>query len=242
VAGRSGYSLTCVVTADIAPEVKWRDGNNNQIYSTNRSVFVSRPVVSGRTTRLTLNFNSLRTSHGASYSCLSNITVPSSVQVARRDTIVKSEFIDLHYNNIMLHDNLHNVMFVSVLVPPPTVRVVHQPDEDQYFATESVDLICLSDISLAVDTPISVGMTWYGSSGNRTQSDGHISVLGDRGSFTEHDSTLRFSLLRSSDSDTYTCTSIASSTSRYVVASEPTSAESSINASAYSYRQICCIN
>jgi hypothetical protein len=104
VAGRSGYSLTCVVTADIAPEITWRDGNSNQITNTNSSgdVFVSRPVVSGRTTRLTLNFNSLRTSHGASYSCLSVITVPSSIQVALRDVIVKSEF--------MVHDNLHNVM------------------------------------------------------------------------------------------------------------------------------------
>ena len=95
VAGRSGYSLTCVVTADIAPEVKWRDGSNNQISNTNSSVdvFVSEPVVSERTTHLTLNFNSLRTSHGASYSCLSVITAPLSVQVAPRDIIVKSEFI-----------------------------------------------------------------------------------------------------------------------------------------------------
>ena len=95
MAGRSGYSLTCVVTADIAPDVKWRDGNNNHISDTDNStsVFISEPVVSGRTTRLTLNFNSLRTSHGASYSCLSVTTIPSSVQVAVRDVIVKSEFI-----------------------------------------------------------------------------------------------------------------------------------------------------
>ena len=108
--------------------------------------------------------------------------------------------------------------------------MVRQPDRVQLFTTESVDLICLSDISLAVDTPISVSMTWYGSSGNRVQSDGRVSVLGDRGMFTEHDSTLRFSSLRSSDSGTYTCSSVASSTSRYVVASDTTSAESSINA------------
>lgn len=110
------------------------------------------------------------------------------------------------------------------------MRVVRQPDKGQFFTIESVDLVCLSDISLAVDTPISVSMTWYGPSGNRVQSGGHISVLGDRGTFTEHDSTLQFSLLRSSDSGTYTCTSIASSSSRYVVASETISAASSINA------------
>lgn len=95
LAGRSGYSLTCVVIADVAPEVQWMDGNNNQISTTDSasSVFVSEPVISESITRLTLNFSSLRTSHGASYSCLSVITVPSSVQVSLRDIIVKSEFM-----------------------------------------------------------------------------------------------------------------------------------------------------
>ena len=118
---------------------------------------------------------------------------------------------------------------------------MRQPDKAQFFTTESVDLICLSDISLAVDTPISVDMTWSGSSGNRMRSDGRISVLGDRGTFTEHDSTLRFSSLRSSDTGTYTCTSIASSTSRYVVASNSTSAASSVNASMCRYPSSCAV-
>ena len=127
--------------------------------------------------------------------------------------------------------------------------MVRQPDEVQFFTTESVDLVCLSDINLAVDTPISVDMTWSGSSGNRMQSDGRISVLGDRGTFTEHDTTLRFSSLRSSDTGTYTCMSVASSTSPYVVASNTTSAASSINASMCRhhisimlYIYIICIN
>ena len=119
---------------------------------------------------------------------------------------------------------------------------MRQPDKAQFFTAESVDLICLSDISLAVDTPISVDMTWSGSSGNRMRSDGRISVLGDRGTFTEHDSTLRFSSLLSSDTGTYTCTSMASSTSRYVVASNSTSAASSINASMCRHTLYTCIN
>ena len=109
--------------------------------------------------------------------------------------------------------------------------MVHQPDKVQFLTTEGVDLFCLSDINLAVDTPISVNMTWSGSSGNRMLSDGRISVLGDRGTFTEPDSTLQFSSLRSSDTGTYTCTSVASSTSPCVVANNTTSAASSINAS-----------
>lgn len=109
--------------------------------------------------------------------------------------------------------------------------MVHQPESTQFFITESVDLVCLSDIDLAVDTPINVSMTWSGPSGNRMRSDGHISVLGDRGTFTEHDSTLRFSSLHSSDTGNYTCSSVASSTSRYVVSSSTTSAVNIINTS-----------
>ena len=68
------YSLTCVVTADLPPEVKWRDGDGNEIpYEDEETggVFVEEKVVIGRTTRLTLRFRSLLTSHGGSYSCLS---------------------------------------------------------------------------------------------------------------------------------------------------------------------------
>lgn len=154
-----------------------------------------------------------------------------------------SKVSSLHNNNHLHTDNY--CVNSIIIVPPPTVRVVHQPDKVQFFTTDSVDLICLSDINLAVDTPITVDMTWSGSSGNRMQSDGRISVLGDRGTFTEHDSTLQFSSLRSSDTGTYTCTSVASSTSRYVVASNTTSAASSINASMWRH-SLCmlytCIN
>ena len=91
------YSFTCVVTADILPEVKWRDGDGNDIpYEDEESgngVYVDKKVVTGHTTHLILRFRSLLTSQGGSYTCLSIITAPSSIQVGARDVIVKSECI-----------------------------------------------------------------------------------------------------------------------------------------------------
>lgn len=90
------YSFTCVVTADLLPKVKWRDGDGNDIpYEDEESgngVFVDREVVTGHTVQLTLRFTLLLTSQGGSYACLSIINTPSSIQVGARDIIVKSEF------------------------------------------------------------------------------------------------------------------------------------------------------
>ena len=91
------YFITCVITADLLPEVKWRDGDGHDIpYEDEESgngVYVDKEVVTGHTTRLTLQFTSLLTSQGGSYACLSIISTPSSIQVGGRDVIVKSESI-----------------------------------------------------------------------------------------------------------------------------------------------------
>ena len=90
------YSFTCVVTADLLPEVKWRDGGGNDIQhedeeSGNIGVYIDKKVVTGHTTRLTVRFRSLLTSQGGGYTCLSIIRAPSSIQVGARDVTVKSE-------------------------------------------------------------------------------------------------------------------------------------------------------
>ena len=87
------YSLTCVVTADLLPEVKWRDGEGNDVLheaNENGGMLVEEEV-NGHVTRLTLRFPSLLASHGGTYSCLSIIAAPSSIQISTRDVIVKSE-------------------------------------------------------------------------------------------------------------------------------------------------------
>ena len=82
-----------MVTADVLPEVKWRDGEGNDISYEEESgggVYVDKEKITGRTTRLKLRLRSLLTSQGGTYSCLSIIIAPSSIQVGARDVIVKS--------------------------------------------------------------------------------------------------------------------------------------------------------
>ena len=117
------------------------------------------------------------------------------------------------------------------------MRVVRQPDITQFFTTEHVNLICFSSVDSAVDTPISVDLVWSGPSGRIIQSDGRVSVLDAQGMLLDYNSTLQISSLQSSDSGTYTCTSVASSepASRFVVASDSVSATSTLNAGDYMY-------
>lgn len=136
----------------------------------------------------------------------------------------------VHNNNEMM---IIIDFFSSGAVPPPVVRVVHQPNNTQLFTTDSLDLVCLSNINLFVDVPVQVNVSWSGPLGRAVLTDGRVSVLGVEGAVLEYDSTLRFSSLRSSDSGAYTCTSIATPTqpSRYIIGSNSASTASSINAS-----------
>lgn len=86
----SSYTLSCTATADITPVVRWTDPSGNSVES-GEGVSVSGPFVSGDTTTLQLTFNYLRTSQAGTYSCLSIIDTPTSVQRDVRDVIVQSE-------------------------------------------------------------------------------------------------------------------------------------------------------
>ena len=121
---------------------------------------------------------------------------------------------------------------VSLSVPPPVVQIVHQPERPQLFTTDSLDLICLSNVNLAVDVPVSVSMTWLGPSETAVRNDSRVHVRGAEGAMLEYDSTVRFSSLRSIDSGSYTCSSAAvpSQTSRYIIDSDVTSTATSVNA------------
>ena len=224
------YAITCVVTADVLPEVKWRDGEGNDIPYEEESgggVYVDKEKITGRTTRLKLRFPSLLTSQGGTYSCLSIIIAPSSIQVGARDVIAKSELSTLQLNATFSYSHA-----VSLSVPPPVVRIVHQPERPQLFTTDSLDLICLSNVNLAVDVPVSVSMTWLGPSGTAVRNDSRVHVLGTEGAMLEFDSSIRFSSLRSTDSGSYTCSSAAvpSQTSRYIINSDVKSTATSVNA------------
>ena len=84
------YNLTCTATADITPVVRWTDPSGNSV-ETGEGVSVSGPIMSGDTTTLQLTFSYLRTSQAGTYSCLSIVDIPTSVQRDVRDIIVQSE-------------------------------------------------------------------------------------------------------------------------------------------------------
>ena len=94
LAGNS-YTLTCVATADITPEVRWTDPSGNSVEG-GEGLSVSGPFVSGDTTTLSLTFSYLRTSQAGTYSCLSIIDTPTSVQRDVRDVTVQSELLAVH--------------------------------------------------------------------------------------------------------------------------------------------------
>ena len=86
------YTLTCNATADITPVVRWTDPSGNSV-ETGEGISVTGPLVSGDTTILQLTFDYLRTSQAGTYSCLSIVDTPTSVQRDVRDIIVQSELI-----------------------------------------------------------------------------------------------------------------------------------------------------
>ena len=112
------------------------------------------------------------------------------------------------------------------------MKIAHQPESTQLFTTDSLDLICLSNVNLAVDVPVQVNISWLGPLRGAISTDSRVSILGVEGAMLEYDSTLRFSSLRSTDSGTYTCSSIATPkrASRYILSSNSVSTVSSVNA------------
>lgn len=121
------------------------------------------------------------------------------------------------YNVRAIHYYYVNIPFFTV--PTPAVRIIHQPESVQLFTTDSLDLLCLSNVDLAVDIPVQVDIKWLGPSTNVISNDSRISVVDTEGAMLEYDSRLSFSSLQSSDSGIYTCTSTAvpMQSSRYII-------------------------
>ena len=81
IAGQS-YSLTCAVTLENAagaPTVGWLDPNNNPLLDSSRNITVGDTVpVNCSTYTTTLQFTTLRTSHGGQYSCQATLGAVSN--------------------------------------------------------------------------------------------------------------------------------------------------------------------
>ena len=89
MAGNS-YTLTCVASADVIPQVEWRDPSGNLVEE-KEGLTLSGPIVSGNHTTLNLTFNYLRTSQAGRYSCVSNTVTPASVKSDSWNVTVQCE-------------------------------------------------------------------------------------------------------------------------------------------------------
>ena len=121
-------------------------------------------------------------------------------------------------------------LLLSIPVPPPLVQVVPHPNTTQLFTTQQLNITCFTSLHPAVDTAVGVANTWSGPAGV-ISSDGHVTVVSVAGTNLQFNSALRFSSLRSSDSGTYTCFSVISLVSSYIVGSDSISASVVITAS-----------
>ena len=112
------------------------------------------------------------------------------------------------------------------------VSIIHDPDTAQLFTTDTLDLVCRCNIDLAVDVPVQVDFKWLGPSTSVISNDSRVSVVDVEGAMLEYNSILSFSSLQSSDSGSYTCTSIAAptQTSRYIINSDSVSTVTTIDA------------
>ena len=137
------------------------------------------------------------------------------------------------------------ITYILLSVPPPTMRVVPHPDTTQLFTTQQLNITCFTTLHSAVDTAVGVANTWSGPAGV-ISSDGHVTVVSVAGTNLEFNSALRFSSLQSSDSGTYSCFSVVSLVSSYIVSSDSVSASVAVTACelmAFLARvyNVCCV-
>ena len=84
-------SLNCIVVSEFTPTVQWLDPNNQVITTTGISVRTDSPVTNGNTTYVGLHFDSIHTSHGGTYTCISTVNKTCSFKQETRYLQVQSE-------------------------------------------------------------------------------------------------------------------------------------------------------
>ncbi len=85
-------TVTCNACSEFLPSLKWIDSKNDKMITIEGDVMIGSPVLEGENcTSLSLTFNSLKTSQGGRYTCLSVVDIPFSERKITRDVIVKSK-------------------------------------------------------------------------------------------------------------------------------------------------------
>ena len=88
------YNLTCVVFADVTPDVKWIDSDRNVVVSD--TAFTVEKAVYKKNVTLKLKFNDLDSSHAGRYSCVSNTTEevdPPAHNISHWNVTIKRESV-----------------------------------------------------------------------------------------------------------------------------------------------------
>ena len=87
----SKYTLTCTVTSDFPPTVKWLDPENNEVNGSDGYVTIGQPTLDENCTTLVLSFDPVKISHGGVYSCISTIKEPYLQKKAMQRLTVQSK-------------------------------------------------------------------------------------------------------------------------------------------------------
>ena len=117
-------------------------------------------------------------------------------------------------------------------VPPPTVSIIRTPNISSLYTTNSMEMVCITEIHLSADVPTHVNTTWVKASSRTALTSNDRMNISSKSKGLESQLTASYSSLLSSDSGRYTCSSniMPNASSRYVVASETISASTSFTA------------
>lgn len=98
----------------------------------------------------------------------------------------------------------------AIIVPPGSVTVSRSPSSGTLYTSDALSLTCVTTLtsSIAVDVPVYVSHQWIGPRGVVINTGNGILVSEVSISGLEHRCNLTIPSLRSSQSGTYTCSSI----------------------------------
>ena len=192
------YSLTCTVTSDRPPQIKWLDPNRKPV--SGEGITVSPQVTNGLVSTVEITFSSLRTSHSGIYTCISTVTDPPLRKQAVHQLRVESK--KFYFHNTVFLDF---IIIILLSVPPPRLLITREPAFSvRPFTTGSLILTCIIQLVPEVDTPVTVNSQWTGHS-SLTNNQGRVIISELEGIHPMYESSVTFSTLKSSDSGSYIC-------------------------------------
>ena len=217
VAGE-GLQLTCSVSVVeylvAEPIVQWSGGSAGS----EDGVTESATATSGVTSERNVTFSSLRTSHGAQYTCQAEVNIPPIGLVrtgsSSREILVQREWL---HHVLCAGRVLYCQICVSLSVPSPMVTVFG-PAESELMAGSSLSLTCSIQPQggSSVDTAATIMSSWDAPDNVR---DTDSTVTATNATTLE----LNIASVQTADTGVYTCSaSVTDSTGNvYVVDSDP---------------------